>query len=99
MWIFEYFTLILFNRYGRVNYVLAKRMELLEQVGRLQNTLNVTADASATCELAHHFYVYHVKPRWQYFIHQCNKKEVTCLYLFILYYVKLTYRIIEYTVK
>ncbi|XP_045453071.1 RNA helicase aquarius [Melitaea cinxia] len=64
-----------FSRYGRVNYVLAKRMELLEQVGRLQNTLNVTADASATCELAHHFYVYHVKPRWQYFIHQCNKKE------------------------
>ena len=30
-----------FSRYGRVNYVLAKRMELLEKVDKLQASLSV----------------------------------------------------------
>ncbi len=30
-----------FSRYGRVNYVLAKRMELLERVDKLQASLGV----------------------------------------------------------
>ena len=30
-----------FSRYGRVNYVLAKRMELLEKVDKLQESLGV----------------------------------------------------------
>ncbi|XP_028166188.1 RNA helicase aquarius isoform X2 [Ostrinia furnacalis] len=60
-----------FSRYGRVNYVLAKRMELLEHVGRLQSTLEAGGDAGATCELAHHFHVYHVRPRWQAFLDKC----------------------------
>ncbi|XP_022116250.2 RNA helicase aquarius [Pieris rapae] len=57
-----------FSRYGRVNYVLAKRLELLEQVARLQRTLEAGGEAGATCELAHHFHVYHVRPRWQAFM-------------------------------
>ncbi|KOB64768.1 Uncharacterized protein OBRU01_23700, partial [Operophtera brumata] len=56
-----------FSRYGRVNYVLAKRMELLGQVDRLQQGLGAGGDAGATCELAHHFHVYHVRPRWRAF--------------------------------
>ncbi|XP_047537056.1 RNA helicase aquarius [Vanessa atalanta] len=65
-----------FSRYGRVNYVLAKRMELLEQVSRLQRTLAAGGDAGATCELAHHFHVYHVRPRWQAFLHACQKDQI-----------------------
>ena len=30
-----------FSRYGRVNYVLAKRMELLDKVDKLQDSLGV----------------------------------------------------------
>ncbi|KAJ2944746.1 hypothetical protein O0L34_g1634 [Tuta absoluta] len=63
-----------FSRYGRVNYVLAKRLELLELVGRLQQTLDAGGDAGATCELAHHFHVYHVKPRCQAFLDNCQKE-------------------------
>ncbi|KAI5643112.1 AAA domain-containing protein [Phthorimaea operculella] len=63
-----------FSRYGRVNYVLAKRLELLELVGRLQQTLDAGGDAGATCELAHHFHVYHVKPRCQAFLDKCQKE-------------------------
>lgn len=64
-----------FSRYGRVNYVLAKRLELLERVGRLQSTLDAGEDAGATCELAHHFHVYHVKPRWEAFLEKCAKDQ------------------------
>jgi len=48
------------HRYGRVNYVLAKRLELLDEVARLQASLGVQGDVSYTCETAAHFYLYQV---------------------------------------
>ena len=48
------------HRYGRVNYVLAQRLELLDEVGRLQESLGVTGDVSYTCETAGHFFLYQV---------------------------------------
>ena len=48
-------------RYGRVNYVLAQRMELLEEVSRLQTSLGVSGDMSYTCETAGYFFLYQVK--------------------------------------
>lgn len=41
-----------FSRYGRVNYVLAKRIDLLNQVQKLQESLGVIGDVSYTCETA-----------------------------------------------
>ena len=41
-----------FSRYGRVNYVLAKRLELLEEVSRLQKSLGAPGDVAYTCETA-----------------------------------------------
>lgn len=49
------------SRYGRVNYVLARRLELLGEVGRLQESLDVPGDVSYTCETAGHFYLYQVR--------------------------------------
>uniref|UniRef100_A0A4W6EM52 RNA helicase aquarius n=1 Tax=Lates calcarifer TaxID=8187 RepID=A0A4W6EM52_LATCA len=54
-----------FSRYGRVNYVLARRLELLREVGRLQESLDVPGDVSYTCETAGHFYLYQVISRWE----------------------------------
>ena len=42
-------------RYGRVNYVLQQRLELLEEVGRLQKSLGVEGDVASTCETAAYF--------------------------------------------
>lgn len=68
-----------------MNYVLAKRLELLEIVSKLQATLTETGgDAGATCELAHHFHVYHVRPRWQRFCDACDTNKV--LIFFIRFY-------------
>ncbi|KFM82461.1 Intron-binding protein aquarius, partial [Stegodyphus mimosarum] len=57
-----------FSRYGRVNFVLAKRLELLNEVKSLQESLNVPGDVSYTCETAGHFYMYHVLARWEEFL-------------------------------
>nr|XP_002131605.1 RNA helicase aquarius [Ciona intestinalis] len=54
-----------FSRYGRVNFVLAKRIELLEEVGKLQSSLGVPGDVSYTCETACHFFLYQVLSRWE----------------------------------
>ena len=51
-----------FSRYGRVNYVLGKRMELLAQVDKLQNSLKIKDGALAyTCETAGYFFLYHIQ--------------------------------------
>ena len=47
-------------RYGRVNYVLAQRLELLDEVKRLQSSLGVSGDMSYTCETAGYFFLYQV---------------------------------------
>lgn len=56
-----------FSRYGRVNYVLRQRMELLNKVGRLQEALGVAGDQAYTCETAGYFYLYQVLARWERF--------------------------------
>jgi intron-binding protein aquarius len=43
-----------------VNYVLAQRLELLDEVKRLQSSLGVSGDMSYTCETAGYFFLYQV---------------------------------------
>ena len=43
--------------------MLAQRLELLEEVGRLQASLGVQGDVSYTCETAAHFFLYQVSYR------------------------------------
>lgn len=57
-----------FSRYGRVNYVLAKRLDLLEQVQKLQESLDVPGDNAYTCETAGYFYTSHILPEWEKFV-------------------------------
>ncbi|XP_048393345.1 RNA helicase aquarius isoform X3 [Stegostoma tigrinum] len=63
-----------FSRYGRVNYVLARRLELLREVGRLQESLGVPGDVSYTCETAGHFYLYQVMSRWEEYLSKVKTK-------------------------
>ncbi|EDV92549.1 RNA helicase aquarius [Drosophila grimshawi] len=61
-----------YSRYGRVNYVLAKRMDLLSQVQRLQEAVGVSGDNAYTCETAGYFYLYNVMARWEKFQSQMD---------------------------
>lgn len=48
------------SRYGRVNFILALRLQLLKEVERLQQSLGVAGDVAYTCETAGHFFLYQV---------------------------------------
>lgn len=56
-----------FSRYGRVNYVLEQRLELLKKVVKLQDSLNIVEEHNYTCETAAHFFHYQVLSRWEKF--------------------------------
>ena len=62
-----------FSRYGRVNYVLSKRMELIDEVDRLQKSLDIESDTAYSCETAMNFYITHVVLSWETF--QAKLKE------------------------
>ncbi|KAM4663551.1 RNA helicase aquarius [Discoglossus pictus] len=64
-----------FSRYGRVNYVLARRLELLKEVGRLQESLGVPGDVSYTCETAGHFFLYQIMSRWEAYLSKVKAKS------------------------
>lgn len=64
-----------FSRYGRVNYVLSKRMYLLYEVGKLAKSLNITSDVNYTCETASYFYLYQILSKYEQFIEQVERSE------------------------
>ncbi|KAK2567367.1 RNA helicase aquarius [Acropora cervicornis] len=64
-----------FSRYGRVNFVLASRLELLKEVQRLQESLNVHGDVSYTCETAGYFYLYQVVSRWEEYMSKLKTQK------------------------
>lgn len=54
-----------FSRYGRINYVLSRRLELLEDVERLQKCLGAPGDMAFSCESARLFYLNYVYASWE----------------------------------
>ncbi|VDM99005.1 unnamed protein product, partial [Thelazia callipaeda] len=64
-----------FSRYGRVNYVLQKRIDLLKEVEKLQEALEVAGDVSYTCETAGYFFLYQVFARWEKFESDVARSE------------------------
>ncbi|UYV62253.1 AQR [Cordylochernes scorpioides] len=77
-----------FSRYGRVNYVLQHRIELLGQVHKLKESLAITRDVSFTCEAAGHFYLYDVLARWEEYLSKvkveppCSNEDLISLFPF-----------------
>jgi intron-binding protein aquarius len=64
-----------FSRFGRVNYMLGKRLQLLEEVGKLSQSLELNQDVNFSCESAANFNTFHVVSRWEVFLHKCAKES------------------------
>ena len=64
-----------FTRYGRVNYVLSKRIELLAEVQRLADSLDLSIDAGYTCETAGFFFLYHIFSRWEEYMSKLSEQS------------------------
>ena len=65
-----------FSRYGRVDYVLAQRLKLLDQVDKLEQSLCLESGvntAAYSCETAAHFFVNVVQPRWDLYLSKLSK--------------------------
>ena len=71
-----------FSRYGRVNYILWKRWELLEQVERLQKCLQIDGGSSYSCETGAHFYMSTILSRWEEYLSQINQSNELLINLF-----------------
>ncbi|CAO3600533.1 unnamed protein product [Absidia cylindrospora] len=53
-----------FSKYGRVTAFLERRIELLQEVDRLSQSLKIPGEHGSTCETAGYFYNYHVLTKW-----------------------------------
>lgn len=65
-----------FSRYGRVDYVLAQRLKLLDQVDRLEQSLGLdtgVGTAAYSCENAQNFFINVVQPRWELYMSKLAK--------------------------
>ncbi|KAI4384634.1 hypothetical protein MLD38_002757 [Melastoma candidum] len=64
-----------FSRQGRVNAMLVRRLELLNEVERLARSLGLPEDVGYTCETAGYFWLLHVYSRWEQFLAACADNE------------------------
>ena len=55
----------LYSLSDRVNYMLARRIELLDQVELLADSINYNVFQEYTCERADLFFKNHLKPLWE----------------------------------
>jgi intron-binding protein aquarius len=55
------------SKFGRVNYMLERRLIALQEVQRLSRTMGHSVELCQTCEMAEHFYTYHVLSAWEEF--------------------------------
>lgn len=56
-----------FSKFGRVNYMLQRRLDLLEQVKHIASALGESTDFAISCEATHHFFLAKIKPKWDIF--------------------------------
>ncbi|GMH36875.1 hypothetical protein BSKO_04748 [Bryopsis sp. KO-2023] len=66
-----------FSRVGRVNAMLARRLELLAEVEKMAKQVGAPEDMAYTCETAGHFWLLHVLSRWEKFVAQCDRSSST----------------------
>lgn len=63
-----------FSRYGRVNYVLKERLQLLNCVEKLAKALKIVGDVAYTCENAGYFFRFSVCRVWEEFLAKVTSK-------------------------
>ncbi|KAJ9068376.1 hypothetical protein DSO57_1029333 [Entomophthora muscae] len=64
-----------FSKYGRVNSFLEQRIDLLAEVAKLAQSLELDAGYGETCEMALQFYGEYIAPRWHTFLQKVSDPE------------------------
>ncbi|KAG2381685.1 hypothetical protein C9374_006069 [Naegleria lovaniensis] len=61
-----------FSKFGRVNYMLAQRLEALKAFDILASSLGMAQFINTSCETASHVFIGKVFPRWKAFLEQAQ---------------------------
>jgi intron-binding protein aquarius len=64
-----------FSKFGRVNYILQRRLDLLAVVADLAQSLSIPTDVAYTCETAEYFYKLQIGGKWKDFLLKCDKEK------------------------
>jgi intron-binding protein aquarius len=65
-----------FSKYGRVNYMLERRLLLLNEVKKLSQSLSVNIYSEFTCETTEIFFKYHIVSRWEEYLQEISKPKI-----------------------
>jgi len=60
-----------FSRVGRVDFLLARRLELLGEVKRLAQSITIETDVDSSCETAAYFFQHTIRSKWNEFLRAC----------------------------
>jgi len=63
------------SKFGRVNFMLERRLQHLETVEKLARSLEIKDEVSYTCETAERFFLFHVLKRWEVFQETLKTEE------------------------
>lgn len=74
-----------FSKQGRVNWSLARRIQLLSQVQFLAESLDIPGDVGYTCETAEYFQLEHIQSRIEKFNMELNGDNVNVSTIFPFY--------------
>eukprot|EP00890_Picochlorum_soloecismus_P006133 jgi/Picsp_1/6520/NSC_03864-R1_intron-binding protein aquarius-like len=75
-----------YNKAGRVNAILERRGELLQQVSRLANSMNSLITSDLTCETGLNFWKLNVIPRWERYLDSLARTDMTLKFPFTQYF-------------
>jgi intron-binding protein aquarius len=64
-----------FSKYGRVNYMLQLRLDMLKEAARLAVVMRLPEEMAYTCETSENFYRYHVVARWEEFLYKSSRDK------------------------
>jgi intron-binding protein aquarius len=66
-----------FSKPGRIQWCLARRLQLLEQVQRLGSALGIPGDVGSSCETSGYFFLEHIQTRIEKFEHDLRISQNT----------------------
>ncbi len=66
-----------FSKFGRINFMLEKRLSLLASVVKLSTSLGLSEGHGSTCETAQHFWENQIAPIWENYQKILSGDDVT----------------------
>jgi len=63
------------SKWGRVNFMLERRLQHLATVEKLAKSLGISEDVSYTCETSERFFLFHIVKRWEIFQESLSLEE------------------------